>query len=92
MEIRLYKNFVKRSDSTEQPTGAYITKQVRLKENTSVNAPTFLLSEYDDAYNYVYVPRWNRYYFRNDTTLNIQGVFELSLTFDHLATSIEPPS
>lgn len=86
MEIRLYKSFVKKADSTLQPTGNYITKQVRLKENTSVNAPTFLLSEYDDTYNYVYVPRWNRYYFRNDATLNIQGVFELSLTLDHLAT------
>ena len=86
MEIRLYKNFVKGADSTKQPTGNYVTKQVQLKEETSVISPTFLLSDYDEAYNYVYVPAWNRYYFKNDCTLNINHLFELSLTFDHLAT------
>lgn len=86
MEIRLYRNFVKGADSTKQPTGNYVTKQVQLKEQTSVISPTFLLSDYDEAYNYVYVPAWGRYYFKNDCTLNINHLFELSLTFDHLAT------
>ena len=86
MEIRLYKNFVKGADSTKQPTGNYVTKQVQLKEETSVISPTFLLSDYDEAYNYVYVPAWGRYYFKNDCVLNINHMFELSLTFDHLAT------
>ena len=86
MEIRLYKQFVKGADSTKQPTGNYVTKQVQLKEETSVMSPTFLLSDYDESYNYVYVPKWGRYYFKNDCTLNINHLFELSLTFDHLAS------
>lgn len=86
MEIRLYSMFVKRANSTKQPTDSYVTKQCRQKEETSMMAPTFLLSTYDPGYNYVYVPRWGRYYFINDVTLNIAGTFEISCTFDALAS------
>lgn len=86
MEIRLYKDFVKRINSTLQPTGAYDSKTVRLKEETSLMNPTFILSTYDPRYNYVHVPYWNRYYFVKDVTLNIDGVFEIACTLDPLAT------
>lgn len=86
MEIRLYKNFVKMIDETKQPTGEYTTKTVRLKEQTSIMSPTFLLSDYDARYNYFYVPKWGRYYFVADCTLNIDGLFELTGEFDHLAS------
>lgn len=85
-EIRLYKDFVKRINSTKQPVGEYVAKTVRLKEETSLMNPTFILSSYDPRYNYVHVPSWNRYYFVKDVTLNIEGVFELSCTLDVLAT------
>jgi hypothetical protein len=87
MEIRLYKNFVKMADETKQPSGGFVSKpNVRLKEETSIMSPTFLLSEYDSSYNYIYVPKWGRYYFVNDTTLNIEGLFEIHCEFDHLAS------
>lgn len=89
MEIRLYKNFNKRSDSTKRPTGSYDTFDVRLKEETSIQSPTFLLSEFNNdysKYNYAYVPSWDRYYFRNDIRKNIDGVFEISLSTDPGAT------
>lgn len=86
MEIRLYKQFVKRINSTLQPTGTYDTKTVTLKEKTSVMTPTFILTSYDPSYNYVYVPSWGRYYFVSDCSLNINGLFELSCNCDILAT------
>lgn len=87
MEIRLYKNFVKMVDETKRPSGDFVSKpNVRLKEQTSIMSPTFLLSDYDSTYNYIYVPKWGRYYFVSDTTLNIEGLFEIHCEFDHLAS------
>lgn len=86
MEIRLYKSFVKKENSTKRPSGTPDVKNVRLKEETSVIAPTFLLSSYDSTFNYLYVPRWDRYYFVTDCTLNIDGLYELSCNCDRLAS------
>lgn len=87
MEIRLYHNVIKREDSTYRPTGdVYETRQVRLKEETSIMAPTFLLSDYSAQYNYIYVPKWSRYYFVDDVTLNVNGIWEMTCKFDALAS------
>ena len=86
MEIRLYKQFVKRINSTKLPNVSYDTKSVRQKEETSVISPTFLLTGYHNDYNYIFVPRWGRYYFINDVKLNIEGLFEISCTLDVLAS------
>lgn len=85
-KIQLYKTFVKRINSTKQPTGTYIEKDVNLKRDTSIMSPTFILSTYDPAYNYVYVPSWGRYYFVNDVVLGNTNLFELHCTFDALAS------
>lgn len=87
MQVYLYHNFVKRIDSTKKPVGVvYETRDVRLKNETSIMSPTFELSNYSPQYNYVYVPSWGRYYFVNDVTLNINGIYEMSCTFDVLAS------
>lgn len=86
MEIRLYKQVVKKNNSTYRPSSTPVSKDVRLKENTSILNPTFLLSSFDASYNYMYVPKWNRYYFVSDVNLNIDGVFELSCSCDRGAT------
>ena len=87
MEIRLYHNFVKRQNSTKLPTGeVYETRQVRLKDETSIMSPTFTLSDYSPQYNYIYVPKWGRYYFIDDVTLNITGTWDATCTFDALAS------
>lgn len=85
-KVRLYKTFVKRINSTKQPTGTYIEKDVNLKRDTSIMSPTFILSTYDPSYNYVYVPSWGRYYFVNDVVLGNTNLFELHCTFDALAS------
>lgn len=86
MQVYLYQNFVKKHNSTLQPTSAPVTKTVRLKEETSISSPIFLLSNFDAGYNYIYVPSWSRYYFITDVVKNIEGVFEISCECDRLAT------
>lgn len=86
MEIKLYRNFNKRINSTKRPSSTPISKNVRLKENTSIVSPTFLLSGDDVNFNYVYVPKWDRYYFIGDISKNIDGVYEPSCDSDVLAT------
>ena len=55
MEIKLYRNFNKRINSTKRPSSTPVTKDVRLKENTSILSPSFLLSGDDVNFNYLYV-------------------------------------
>ena len=86
MEIRLYSQFSKRSNSTKRPSGNYVSKDAKLKEETSILNPTFILSNFDGGYNYVYIPSWGRYYFVSDVVKNITGLFEISCTCDRLAT------
>ena len=87
MKIRLFQNFVKKKDSTLQPTGEYVEKDVELKENTLVTNPMFRLTGFDQSYNYVYIPSWNRYYFvSNWKLINAANLYEITLTLDHLAT------
>lgn len=87
MEIKLYHNVIKKIDSTYKPVSdVFEVRNVRLKEETSIMNPVFTLSDYNPQYNYLYVTAWGRYYFISDVKLNVNGVWELSCTFDALAT------
>lgn len=86
MNIRLYKSFSKRKNSTKQPSGTYTQKDVKLKEKTSVNNPTFLLTGYDPEINYIHVPLWGKYYFVDDVVLSTRGLYEVSCSCDILAS------
>lgn len=68
MIIKLYQ-FTKRSNSTAIPTTSGYDCDVRLKDQTSVLRPSFLLAQVDDnlmadlyRYNYVYCATFARYY------------------------------
>ena len=54
MELTLY-TFRKRTNSTSQPTGGTVIKNITLKQPTSVISPTFILSRsnWNNTYNYV---------------------------------------
>lgn len=86
MKVRFY-NFAKRTKETLQPTSAsYTEKDLILKEGCNVVEPIFLTQTFIvGAYNYAYVLDWNRYYFISDSKF-IEGMFEVSLTEDYLAS------
>lgn len=84
MEVRFYKNFVKKYNSTKRPTGAYTTKQCRMKNDCSVKNPVLLIENVELDVNYAYFN--NRYYFVEDIILNNNNIYEVRCTIDILAT------
>lgn len=86
MELKLF-HFSKRKNSTKQPADntATATKNVRMKRETSVINPRFLVENIDLSVNYC---KWNNnYYFVDDIILNDDDMYELSCTIDALATA-----
>jgi len=83
MQITVYKNFSKRINSTKRPTSG-TTVNVQLKDNTSIDNPTFILSGTDNTINYI--KAWDNYYFV-DEIIHLDGFrSEYSCHIDALAT------
>lgn len=84
MNIILWNNFSKRRNSTKRPGAGGVTKSVVLKEETSIEQPSFILKE--PIANYTYVYAFNRYYFVTDV-VNLDGSrCEIVCDLDVLAT------
>lgn len=83
MELILYENFSKRSNSTKRPAGGY-SVNVKLKNNTSVESPVFFIDGVNLSVNYC---KWdNNYYFITDIVLGNNNIYELHCTIDVLAS------
>lgn len=79
-----FGTFSKRRNSTKQPATLSDQKTVQLKETTSVDHPTFILSGNNFSYNYC---SWdNRYYFITDIRSVHNGLTEIDCVLDVLAT------
>lgn len=79
-----FGSFSKRRNSTKQPASLSDQRTVRLKETTSFDAPTFIITGYDFNYNYA---QWgNRYYFIVDVRSVHNGLTEIDCVLDPLAT------
>ena len=87
MKVRFY-HFSKRNKSTKQPAGtdSYQEKEVALKDKCSITAPLLLCqTENVAAYNYAYIPSWNRYYFISEAA-SVENMWEVALVEDYLAS------
>ena len=83
MEIIVYSGFSKRINSTKRPSGG-TTIDVALKSPTSVITPTFRLTGFNTAWNYI---QWgNRYYFVDNIVILTNDIAEYSCSLDVLAT------
>lgn len=79
-----FGTFSKRRNSTKQPSGLSDSRTVKLKDLTSIDAPTFILTGNDFNYNYA---SWdNRYYFITDIRSMHNGLTEIDCVLDPLAT------
>ena len=79
-----FGTFSKRRNSTKQPSGLSDSRYVRLKELTSVDAPTFILTGNNFNYNYA---EWdNRFYFITDIRSMHNNLIEVDCVIDPLAT------
>ena len=86
MKVRFY-SFSKRKNSTKQPSSSYTEKAVFLKELTSVQNPSLLMSGGPNpSWNYAYIPDWNKYYFIEDQISSANGLTEFVLVEDDMAS------
>lgn len=82
-------SFSKDKHSTKQPLISSLNAlTVELKRDTSIMFPVFRITEdnYDISYNYIYVPSWRRYYYIDNATAVMGGIWELACTEDCLAS------
>lgn len=86
MQITLYKNFAKVSNSTKRPTGG-TTYDCKFKDATSYHNPQVLLAaSFSDLAGVTYGYMDDNYYYVDDITTVANGLTEVSLTNDPLAT------
>ena len=79
-----FGTFSKRRNSTKQPVTLSDQRTVRLKETTSVDHPTFILT--GDQFDYNYAQWGSRYYFIEDIRSAHNGLTEVDCVLDVLAT------
>lgn len=85
LPLSLYE-FNKRKNSTKQPTGTAIAvPYVDLKESTSLNSPTFLLSG-SVPFNANYCKYEGTYYWIDDITIDANNLWNIQCSIDPLAT------
>lgn len=85
MQVKLWKNFSKKYNSTKQPDDSLaVIKNATLKSPTSVESPTFMLEGNDIDYNYVQA--LGHYYFVDNIILSANNITELQCSQDLLAT------
>lgn len=85
MNLKLWKSFTKKSKSTLRPTAAAdYDLTVYLKEDTTLDKPTFLLDTVDLSCNYAQFS--GRYYFIQDIRMGITHQYEVECITDYGAT------
>lgn len=84
MTIEYWTNFSKKRNSTKQPAASGTQVTVNLKEGTSIEKPSFLLT--GDLFDCSYVKAFNHYYFVEDITSVRNGLTEISCSMDPMAT------
>ena len=84
--VTFYTNFSKRVNSTLRPTGG-TNLSVLLKEETSIEKPTFILSGTVSTFTGYNYALWDgRYYYVTDVRIQTNGVVAIDCDMDKLAT------
>lgn len=81
--LTVYDNFTKRKNSTKRPSGG-ATANVKLKENTSLENPVFIVKGLSNAN---YCEYLGNYYYVDDVVFVTNEIVELHCTMDALATN-----
>ena len=84
MQIKYWKNFSKRRNSTKQPSGG-TSLDVILQEPCSVEGPSFILSIIDTTINYVQA--FGSYYYVTNKTILDRNRMRIDCAMDELASA-----
>lgn len=88
MNIRI-GTFSKKINTTKQTGAGFGTVvSVHLKEPCSLTAPVIELHDdvWKPEYNYIYIPKWNRYYFLHDPVMSPGLIWSVQCAVDVLAS------
>lgn len=87
MNIKIYTDFSKRTNSTKLPASNVGTEvAVKLKEGTSIYNPSFILSSGGNKPQIKYVKWDSYYYYVNDVTITTDHLYQIDCTIDVLAS------
>lgn len=86
MELKYWTNFAKRINSTKVPTGQPNTVNVVLKEDTSIEKPSIILSGNSLSIDYCRIDAFGKYYFVDEPIMLTNGLTQYDLIEDTLAT------
>lgn len=84
MEVVLY-TMNKRNKSSARPSGEGLVLNLQLKDECNLDHPEFTFEFEPTAYNYCYIPKWNRYYFKGEQQY-FHGRWFVKFNEDYLAT------
>lgn len=84
MEVVLYQ-LSKRNKSSLRPSGEGLSLNLQLKDECDLEHPEFIFEFEPTAYNYCYIPSWNRYYFKGEQQY-FHGRWFVKFNEDYLAT------
>ena len=84
MEVVLYQ-LSKRNKSSLRPSGEGLVLNLQLKDECDLEHPEFVFDFEPTAYNYCYIPTWNRYYFKGEQQY-FHGRWFVKFNEDYLAT------
>ena len=84
ININFY-TFSKKENSTKRPTGAGTVLSCNIKSRSSIVNPFIELKTNPTAFNYCYIPSFNRYYYISDITFD-SGLWLVTCRIDVLAT------
>lgn len=86
MKVRFYDGFSKSENSTRQPSGAFIERDVTLKGEVFYTSPELLISPIPVGCNYAYIPNWNRFYFIKDKSMVTNDIMRVEMEVDPMAS------
>lgn len=86
MDMYYWTGFSKRENSTKKPSDTGTKVEILLKEDTSIDAPSIVLTGNATNINYCYIPDFEKYYFVNSPVILANGMTQYDLVEDTLAT------
>lgn len=86
MDMYYWTGFSKRENSTKKPSDTGTKVEILLKEDTSIDAPSIVLTGNALNLDYCYIPDFGKYYFVNSPIILANGMTQYDLVEDTLAT------
>lgn len=86
MDMYYWTGFSKRENSTKKPSDTGTKVEILLKEDTSIDAPSIVLTGNATNIDYCYIPDFGKYYFVDSPIILANGMTQYNLVEDCLGT------